>query len=85
MPFNDTIYFDSLRLGSYGPALKRGVFPWLLFAANGGRCLVRWLRRGNFSGQDRNNAKSGANHAVWSRRVGMLLWCVPPPAKPAAL
>ena len=27
---------------------------------------------GNFSGQGRNNAKSGENHTVWSRRGGML-------------
>ncbi len=41
--------------------------------------------RGNFSGCGRNNAKSGANHAVWFRRSGVLLWSVPPPAKPAAM
>ena len=41
--------------------------------------------RGNFSGCGRNNAKSGANHAVWFRRSGVLLRYVPPPAKPAAM
>ncbi len=41
--------------------------------------------RGNFSGCGRNNAKSEANHAVWFRRSGVLLWYVPPPAKPAAM
>ena len=59
-----------------GPATAHRVEIYV--SGEGPYCGAGFPMRGNFSGQGRNNAKSGANHAVGSRRVGMLLWCIPP-------